>query len=308
MRNKDTGLYYHGYDAQADSTTDEYKDTANHGPNRAMSWAKNSTASSAPYLVTDTTSNSPKKVTSKPTTSENNPGCSSNYWLRAMGWYSMALVDCYDEMEKGEKKYSVDLSEQKKTLANIYIQLIDALIKYQDDSGMWYQVVDNPNVANKDYNYLETSGSAAVAASIMKGYNLGIFKNENTQDYTMDHTAEDYYNAGLKAFNCITDRNLKYYSSTANPKYGDAYGIDGICITAGLAGIKSSTSASGNTSNTAGAKNNDGRGPKYYLRDGLYDYYVSEKIVVNDAKGAAPYLMAYAQKLKHDKDLQSANS
>ena len=39
-------------------------------------------------------------------------------------------------------------------------------LKYQDESGMWYQVV---NYGGMEKNYLETSGSSIMAYAILKG-------------------------------------------------------------------------------------------------------------------------------------------
>lgn len=256
MRNPETGLYYHGYDSQADSASSD-TNTAH-----AMSWAKGSTASSSPYKVSSFASDA------------SNEGCSANYWLRAMGWYGMALIDSYEQMSRAEQASGTSLATQKAKIADIFTKLMDAVLVYQDASGLWYQVVDNPqDEANKSYNYLETSGSAAFAACLMKGYNLGVLNNES------------YYNAGLKAFNELTDTKL---NTTG--------GLEEICGTAGLGGVTTAGKATGHTSNSAT------RGPKYNYRDGSFSYYVSEKLATNDAKGAAPYLMAYAQKLKHDQN------
>ncbi len=67
-------------------------------------------------------------------------------------------------------------------------------------------------------------------------------------------------NAGLKAFNSVTE---KYIIPENIPI------LKNICLVAGLGGSN--------------------------RRDGSEKYYLSEKIVENDAKGIAPYLMAYAE-------------
>ena len=43
-----------------------------------------------------------------------------------------------------------------KMLEDAFVDLINSMLKYQDESGMWYQVV---NCGGMDRNYLETSGS-----------------------------------------------------------------------------------------------------------------------------------------------------
>ena len=47
----------------------------------------------------------------------------------------MALVDTIDIMPDSFK-------EQRDKLSEIYKELIDSMLKFQDESGMWYQVVD----------------------------------------------------------------------------------------------------------------------------------------------------------------------
>lgn len=231
LRNSSTGLYYHGYDAQADKNSGSYN-SAN-----AVSWAEKDT------------------------------GHSSNYWLRGTGWYGMALVDDIELMQSAEKKYGIDLSANINSLTNIYTDLMNSLLKYQDsNTKMWYQVIDK---GGENYNYIETSGSAAISYCLMKGYNIGIAPVE-------------YYNEGIDVFRGICDNKLKYTDSS-----NSQVTLTDICMTAGLAGPSANTTSKSATI-----------GPKHTARDGSYDYYVSEKIVENDAKGVAPLIFAYCQIIK----------
>lgn len=75
---------------------------------------------------------------------------------------------------------------------------------------------------------------------------------------------DDILNAGLKAFNSVIE---KYISIENIPV------LHNICLMAGLGGTNN--------------------------RDGSKQYYLNEKIVSNDAKGIAPYLMAYAEIKKY---------
>ena len=91
-------------------------------------------------------------------------GLSSNFWLRALGWYAMALIDTMEIMPES-------LSKEKARLNAIYKELIDSMLPYQDEeTGMWYQVVNRGGIKP---NYLETSGSAIFAYAIMKSVRLG---------------------------------------------------------------------------------------------------------------------------------------
>lgn len=132
-------------------------------------------------------------------------GLSNNFWLRALGWYAMALIDTIDIMPDSMK-------EQRDELTRIYKELIDSMLKYQHESGMWYQLV---NLGGIEPNYLETSGSAIYAYAIMKSVRLGILD-------------ESYYSYGEKAFlgTCNT------YLSEENGELQ----LNGICLVAGLGG------------------------------------------------------------------------
>ena len=56
-------------------------------------------------------------------------GLSDNFWLRAMGWYAMALIDTMEVMPSS-------MSSQKKELGRIYKELIDAMLPYQDEASV----------------------------------------------------------------------------------------------------------------------------------------------------------------------------
>lgn len=131
-------------------------------------------------------------------------GLSDNFWLRALGWYAMALVDTIEIMPD-------TLSEEKKQLTVIYHELIDSMLPYQDDAtGMWYQVVNRGGISP---NYLETSGSAIFAYAIMKSVRLGLLD-------------DSYFAHGKKAFDGICSKYLC-------EKDGELQ-LDGICLVAGL--------------------------------------------------------------------------
>ena len=166
-------------------------------------------------------------------------GLSQNIWLRAIGWYSMALLDTYDKTDESAQ-------DIRALLKNAFVDLIDSMIKYQDESGMWYQVV---NFGGMDRNYLETSGSSILAYAILKGVRIGVLD-------------EKYRKFGEKAFDGVTDKML------VTTDDGELH-MDGICLVAGLGGDK--------------------------RRPGTYDYYMSEPVVKDDAKGVGPYLLAYTE-------------
>ena len=113
-------------------------------------------------------------------------GLSDNFWLRALGWYAMALVDTMEVMPE-------EMDEEKARLGAVYKELIDAMLPYQDqESGMWYQVVNRGRIQP---NYPETSGSAIFAYAIMKSVRLG-------------YLDERYFAFGRKAFDGICEKYL----------------------------------------------------------------------------------------------------
>lgn len=132
-------------------------------------------------------------------------GLSDNFWLRALGWYAMALIDTMEVMPEDT------LKEEKTELNRIYKELIDSMLPYQDEeTGMWYQVVNRGGIKP---NYLETSGSAIFAYAIMKSVRLGFLD-------------ESYYAYGRKAFDGICST----YLSEENGELQ----LGGICLVAGL--------------------------------------------------------------------------
>jgi unsaturated rhamnogalacturonyl hydrolase len=81
---------------------------------------------------------------------------------------------------------------------------------------------------------------------------------------------ERYRQIGVDIFNGICDR---YLSKNENGELN----LGGICLVAGL-----------------GPDNNR-------RRDGSYEYYISEPVVENDAKGVGPLIMAYTEMIKLEK-------
>lgn len=131
-------------------------------------------------------------------------GLSSSFWLRAEGWFAMALIDTWELMPRS-------MSAEKDTLRRMFADLVDAMLPYQDEgTGMWHQVINLPRIAP---NYLEASGSAIFANAIMKGARLGVLD-------------ECYYEVGQRAFDgicrtCLSEEDGKL-------------ALNNICLVAGL--------------------------------------------------------------------------
>ncbi len=154
MRDPETGLYYHGYDAS-----------------RKAFWADPET------------------------------GLSRSFWLRAIGWFSVALADLCEILPEADAA----------ALKDVFVRLMSDLLPFADpESGMYYQVVDRAGAAG---NYLETSGSSMLAYAMLKGARLGI----------LDPAFRDQ---GLKTFEGIVRRNLSFT--------GEELNLNSICLVAGL--------------------------------------------------------------------------
>jgi unsaturated rhamnogalacturonyl hydrolase len=90
-------------------------------------------------------------ATTPATTWPDASGNSTSVWSRAMGWYTMALVDLL--------KYVPAAHPKRAQLLAALSNLAAGIKTYQDaTSKLWFQVVDK-NASSLSGNYLETSGS-----------------------------------------------------------------------------------------------------------------------------------------------------
>jgi unsaturated rhamnogalacturonyl hydrolase len=112
-------------------------------------------------------------------------GASSNFWGRAIGWYAMALVDVLDYFPKDHPARPEIVATLKK--------LCDGVVKHQDPSGLWWQVVDK---GGQPGNYLEATASSMFVYAMAKGVNRG-------------YLSRDYVPAILKGYSGITGRLVK---------------------------------------------------------------------------------------------------
>lgn len=166
-------------------------------------------------------------------------GLSRSFWLRAMGWYAIALADLAEILPRGDARAEV---------AALLKEMLEGVLPYADgQTGMFWQVVDQPG---REGNYLETSGSSMLAYAMLKGARLGILPKE-------------YAAQGKRTFDGIVGKYLTFRE--------DGIDLGGICLVAGL-----------------GPEDNR-------RRDGTYQYYISEPVVCNDAKGVAPLVLAYTE-------------
>ncbi|MCY7297192.1 glycoside hydrolase family 88/105 protein [Alteromonas sp. a30] len=88
-------------------------------------------------------------------------GLSANHWSRALGWYAMAFVDVLEIIPTQHPK--------REWFIQRLTNFVDQVVKYQDETGAWYQVTD---MAHKKGNYLEGSATAMLTYAIAKAVNL----------------------------------------------------------------------------------------------------------------------------------------
>lgn len=121
-------------------------------------------------------------------------GASPEVWDRALGWWSMALVDILDYFPKSHPGYS--------TILGYYKQLAPALKNAVDPStGAWWLVMSKPG---KKGNYIESSAGAMFVYALLKGVRLGYIDNA-----TYKTTAVTAYKYLTSAFTVVeTDGTL----------------------------------------------------------------------------------------------------
>lgn len=162
-------------------------------------------------------------------------GTAPHIWLRALGWYGMALVDALDYFPKDHSK--------QKELVQYLKELATAVSKYQAPSGLWYQV---PDLATRKGNYLEASGSSMLVYALAKGVHKG-------------YLPAKFENVANKGFNGLITKLIKVDDD------GEIH-ITQVCGSAGLGGNP--------------------------YRDGSFEYYMNEKIKVDNSHGLGAFLLA----------------
>lgn len=90
-------------------------------------------------------------------------GCSPSFWGRAMGWLSMAAVDTLD--------FFPPKHPGRGPILDVIQKIGHGIIRYQNENGVWYQVLDQGMRAG---NYEESSCSCMFAyflkKAVQKGY------------------------------------------------------------------------------------------------------------------------------------------
>ena len=129
-------------------------------------------------------------------------GLSRCFWLRAIGWFSVALADLTEILPNG--------SERDK-IADVFARLMADIAPFAaPDTGMYDQVVDQ---AGREGNYQESSGSSMIAYAMLKGARLGVLDKK-------------FAALGKKTFDGIVDTCLEFADGQLC--------LSNICLVAGL--------------------------------------------------------------------------
>ena len=141
---------------------------------------------------------------------------------------------------------------RRQEVIDLLNKAMKSVVKYQDKKTGVWYDVLD---VKSDKNYLESTASSMFAYVLLKGYRKG-------------YLSEEYLKAGVKAYNGILKQFIK-----VNPD--KTISLTRCCAVSGLG---------------------PGPGPYVkkpnYKRDGSFEYYMSEPIRDNDAKGVGPFIWA----------------
>ena len=184
-------------------------------------------------------------------------GLSQHCWGRAQGWYTMALIEVLDALPEDYARRS--------EVIDLLVKDFDAILKWQDQkSGVWYQVMDAPG---REGNYLEATASSMFAYALLKAYRKG-------------YVGAKYRDAGIKAYKGIINNFIRVNADKT-------ISLTNCCSVAGLGpAVTPEVEAAMKKVNPKGSVIENKR------RDGGYNYYLSEPIRDNDAKGVGPFIWA----------------
>ena len=95
-------------------------------------------------------------------------GLSPEIWGRAVGWYTVAILDIINFIPENHPK--------AENLKQIERDLLKSLVKFQDKkTGLWFEVLDKPE---REDNWVETSCSCLFIYSYARAINMGIISKD----------------------------------------------------------------------------------------------------------------------------------
>ncbi|KAE8375702.1 Six-hairpin glycosidase-like protein [Aspergillus bertholletiae] len=126
-------------------------------------------------------------------------GGSPFVWIRALGWYMMAVVDILEiSLQQG-----ILSQEQWDHIHQRFVTLSNAVMAAADpETGCWWQVMTDPN---REGNYIESSGSAMFTYALYKGARLGYLHGISEKALLPTALASQCYGHLLQDF--VVDNN-----------------------------------------------------------------------------------------------------
>jgi len=85
------------------------------------------------------------------------------HWGRGNGWVAAGLAELISELPKSNKHYQF--------IHDSYVKMMESLLRYQADDGMWRQLIDHEN------SWKETSSTAMFGYAMTIGVKKGILKD-----------------------------------------------------------------------------------------------------------------------------------
>lgn len=148
---------------------------------------------------------------------------------------------------------------RRSELEDLLDKTLASVVKWQDgDSKLWYQVMDSPG---REGNYLEATASSMFAYALLKSARRG-------------YVDVKYLQPGIDAYNAIIKNFIRLEAD-------NTISLTTCCSVAGLGpGLSESVKKV-----APQVKSN-------LRRDGSFNYYISEPIRDNDAKGLGPFIWA----------------
>jgi len=135
-------------------------------------------------------------------------GKSAAVWARAVGWLAMALVDVAALLPDDQAMLALRARTR---------DILLAVADRQRPSGLWQQVIDQPDLAG---NYEESSASAMFAYALLRAARLGLVGEED---------AGKLHASGMKALEMLTRTRLTEDDGIVR--------FNGICQVAGLGAL-----------------------------------------------------------------------
>jgi len=105
-------------------------------------------------------------------------GNSQHFWSRGMGWYGMAMVDVLDFLPEDHPG--------RERIIKYLNQYAEAITKVQDESGLWWQVLDQ---GDREGNYLEATGTSMFTYTFAKGVRKGYLPETYLEVANKAHSA-----------------------------------------------------------------------------------------------------------------------